>query len=118
MEQTLGSITHYLNLRRHEAVVTGCTPRWLPVEYRDGRVPWTVTGSLAARRALKPVLRDVDAIFMHTATLAPLTVDYFRRRPAILSRGRHAAQQARHAGRIRLEVGTTQGRADQAPTLS
>jgi glycosyltransferase involved in cell wall biosynthesis len=85
MEQTLGHLTHYMNLRRHEGVVTGCKPHWLPVEYRVGRVPWTVTGSLAARRALKPLLPKVDAIFMHTATLAPLTADYFRRRPAILS---------------------------------
>ena len=85
MEQTLGHVTHYLNLRRHEAVVTGCTPHWLPVEYRVGRAPWTVTGSLAARRALKPLLPQVDAIFMHTATLAPLTADYFRHCPTILS---------------------------------
>jgi glycosyltransferase involved in cell wall biosynthesis len=85
MEQTLGHLTHYLNLRRHEAVVTGCTPHWLPIDYRTGRMPWTVTGSLAARRALKPLLPTVDAIFMHTTTLAPLAVDYLRRRPAILS---------------------------------
>jgi glycosyltransferase involved in cell wall biosynthesis len=85
MEQTLGHRTHYLNLRRHEAVVTGCEPHWLPIEYRDGRLPWTVTGSLAARRALEPLLPEIDGIFMHTTTLAPLTVDYFRRRPAILS---------------------------------
>lgn len=85
MEQTLGSITHYLNLRRHETALSGCTPRWLPVEFREGRVPWTVTGSLAARRALKPVLSEVDAVFMHTTTLAPLTVDLFRHRPTILS---------------------------------
>jgi len=85
MEQTLGHQTHYLNLRRHEAVVTGCRPHWLPVQYRNGPMPWTVTGSLAARRALKRLLPEVDAIFMHTAILAPLTADYFRHRPAILS---------------------------------
>lgn len=85
MEQTLGSVTHYMNLRRHEAVLAGCTPRWLPVKYRDGRMPWTVTGSLAARRALKPLLSEIDAIFIHTVTVAPLVVDYFRRLPTILS---------------------------------
>jgi glycosyltransferase involved in cell wall biosynthesis len=88
MEQTLGSITHYLNLRKHETAHEDCRPYWLPVEYRDGRMPgtpWTVTGSLAARRALKPVLSDVDGVFIHTATLAPLTVDYFRRKPVIVS---------------------------------
>jgi glycosyltransferase involved in cell wall biosynthesis len=85
MEQTLGHQTHYLNLRRQEAIVTGCKPHWLPVQYRDGRMPWTVTGSLAARRALKRLLPEVDAIFMHTAILAPLTADFFGRYPAILS---------------------------------
>jgi glycosyltransferase involved in cell wall biosynthesis len=88
MEQTLGSITHYLNLRRHETAYADCRPHWLPVEYRDGRMPgtpWTVTGSLSARRALKPILSEVDGVFMHTATLAPLTVDYFRRKPVVVS---------------------------------
>jgi glycosyltransferase involved in cell wall biosynthesis len=88
MEQTLGSITHYLNLRRHETVYPGCKTRWLPVAYRDARIagtPWTVTGSLAARRVLKPMLSEVDGVFMHTATLAPLTVDYFHRKPVIVS---------------------------------
>lgn len=88
MEQTLGNVTHYLNLRRHEAAYEGCRPCWLPVEYREARIagtPWTVTGSLAARRALKPVLRDMDGVFLHTATLAPLMVDYFRKKPIIIS---------------------------------
>jgi glycosyltransferase involved in cell wall biosynthesis len=88
MEQTLGSITHYLNLRRHETAYDGCKPQWLPVEYREAAIagtPWTVTGSMAARRALKPVLEGVDAVFLHTATLAPLTVDYFRHKPVVVS---------------------------------
>jgi glycosyltransferase involved in cell wall biosynthesis len=88
MEQTLGSVTHYLNLRRHETAHDDCRPYWLPVEYRDSRMPgtpWTVTGSLAARRALKPVLSAVDGVFIHTATLAPLMVDYFRHKPVIIS---------------------------------
>jgi glycosyltransferase involved in cell wall biosynthesis len=88
MELTLGSITHYLNLRRHETAYDGCKAHWLPVEYREpgiAHAPWTVTGGLAARRALKPVLNDVDGVFMHTATLAPLAIDYFRRKPVVVS---------------------------------
>jgi len=85
MEQTLGNSTHYLNLRQHEDVVAHCKPYWLPIQYRGGRVPWTITGSLRARSALGSVLEKVDAIFMHTATLAPLTADFFRRKPTILS---------------------------------
>ncbi len=39
MEQTLGNVTHYLNLRRHEAEVKNCRPRWIPVEYRQSKLP-------------------------------------------------------------------------------
>jgi glycosyltransferase involved in cell wall biosynthesis len=85
MEQTLGNITHYFNLRGHENVLLGCTLRWLPIEYRAGRLPWTINGSWDARRELRGVLGDVDAIFVHTPTLAPLLVDLFRRKPTILS---------------------------------
>ena len=85
MEQTLGSITHYKNLRREEDVVPNDAPCWLPIEYKQGRLPWTLNGSLLARQALRPVLADVDGIFMHTTTLAPLSVDYFRKKPTIIS---------------------------------
>ena len=53
MEQTLGSITHYLNLRREESAAEGPLPRWVPIEFRAGRLPWTMTGSWLARRALR-----------------------------------------------------------------
>jgi glycosyltransferase involved in cell wall biosynthesis len=85
MEQTLGNVTHYLTLRGQESAVNDCRLQWIPVEYRRGQLPWTVTGSLLARRALRPALSSVDAIFMHTTTLAPLAVDYFSRKPTILS---------------------------------
>ncbi len=88
MEQTLGNITHYLNLRRHEDALPGFTPSWLPVEFSAGalpRMPWTVTGGLAARRALKPLMNDVDGVFIHTLTLALLNADNFRRKPTVLS---------------------------------
>jgi glycosyltransferase involved in cell wall biosynthesis len=85
MEQTLGSVTHYLNLRKNDDVLPACKPRWLPVEYEPGRLPWTINGSLIARRQLGPVVSDVDAIFVHTTTLAPLCVDYFGRKPTVIS---------------------------------
>jgi glycosyltransferase involved in cell wall biosynthesis len=85
MEQTLGNITHYLNLRREEAMSGDCRPKWIPIEYRPGRMPWTVTGSLLARRALRPVLNQIDGIFIHTTTLSPLVVDCFKRTPTVLS---------------------------------
>jgi glycosyltransferase involved in cell wall biosynthesis len=84
MEQTLGNITHYLNLRQHEVDVGG--PRmWIPIEYREGRVPWTLAGSVLARRALAPVVGKVDGIFIHTTVLTLLAVDYFKKKPTILS---------------------------------
>jgi len=85
MEQTLGSVTHYLNLRKNEDALADCKPLWLPIEYQAGRLPWTVNGSLIARRALGPVVSDVDAVFIHTTTLAPLCVDYFGRKPTVIS---------------------------------
>jgi glycosyltransferase involved in cell wall biosynthesis len=85
MEQTLGSITHYMNLHRQNTVSEGGPRLWIPVEYRAGRLPWTITGSVFARQAIKPVLEDVDGIFIHTTTLAPLSADLFGRKPTILS---------------------------------
>ena len=85
MEQTLGSITHYLNLRRAESALQGPLPRWLPIEFQHGRLPWTITGSLLARRALAEVLDEVDGMFIHTTTIAPLSVDFFAKKPAVLS---------------------------------
>jgi glycosyltransferase involved in cell wall biosynthesis len=85
MEQTLGNITHYFNLRTHETAVEGCTPLWLPIEYRSGKLPWTINGSWDARKELGRVLGGVDAIFIHTPTLSSLSVDLFRRKPTILS---------------------------------
>jgi len=85
MEQTLGSITHYANLRKEEAASTVHLPHWIPIEYEAGRIPWTVTGSLRARRELGPILEQIDGIFMHTTTIAPLSADYFRKKPTVLS---------------------------------
>src|SRR4051812_24181155 len=86
MEQTLGSITHYLNLRRAEAEAPeGLSPRWIPVEYRAGLLPWSVSGSVAARRAIGEAFPEVDALFVHTTTIALLSAGYFGRKPSILS---------------------------------
>jgi glycosyltransferase involved in cell wall biosynthesis len=85
MEQTLGSITHYANLRKQEATSVLHLPRWIPIEYEPGRIPWTIAGSLLARRALGSMLEQIDGIFMHTTTIAPLSVDYFRKKPTVLS---------------------------------
>jgi len=84
MEQTLGNITHYLNLRQHD-IPDGGPRMWLPIEYRSGRVPWTLSGGILARRALAPVVDGVDGIFIHTTTLSLLSADYFKNKPTVLS---------------------------------
>jgi glycosyltransferase involved in cell wall biosynthesis len=85
MEQTLGSATHYLNLRRAESVDWGGSHRWLPIAYEASRLPWTVRGSWLARRALAPIIDDVDGVFIHTMTLAPASIDLFRKKPVVIS---------------------------------
>lgn len=85
MEQTLGSVTHYLNLRRQVDVKEGGPRHWIPIEYRPSRLPWTVTGSLRARQALGAVIDDVDGVFIHTTTLAPASLDYFGKKPTVIS---------------------------------
>src|SRR6478735_8528586 len=85
MEQTLGNVTHYLNLRREDSVAQAPGPLWLPIEYREGRLPWSVNGGLIARKTLSGLLHDVDGVFIHTTTLASMCVDLFRKVPTILS---------------------------------
>ena len=65
MEQTLGNITHYLNIRRAEALSGTPSSRWLPIAYQPGVLPWTVTGGWLTRKALLPILSEVDGVFIH-----------------------------------------------------
>jgi glycosyltransferase involved in cell wall biosynthesis len=85
MEQTLGGVTHYLNLRREEAEADGIVPVWVPVDFEHGRLPWALRGSLLGRRALKTVLHEVEGFFAHTATIVLLAANHFDTKPAVLS---------------------------------
>jgi glycosyltransferase involved in cell wall biosynthesis len=85
MEQTLGNVTHYLNLRQAEDALAGERPRWIPIDYRKAPIPWTLNGGWAARQALREIASEVDGAFIHTTTLAALSVDLFRRVPSVLS---------------------------------
>ena len=85
MEQTLGSVTHYMNLRGAESASESPRPFWIPIGHRGGQLPWTLTASWLTRQALNGVIDRVDGIFIHTTTLASLSVDYFYRKPTILS---------------------------------
>ena len=85
MEQTLGNVTHYLNLRRAESMCQAPGIRWLPIEYQLGVLPFTVNGGWLARSALDALLPEVDGVFIHTITLALLSFDRFRDKPTVLS---------------------------------
>jgi glycosyltransferase involved in cell wall biosynthesis len=85
MEQTLGSITHYLNLRRESEAMRELAPVWLPIEFSSGPLSWAITGSFQARRAIGKSLGKVDGLFIHSITIALLCGDHFRRKPTILS---------------------------------
>ncbi|MBS2025117.1 MAG: glycosyltransferase family 4 protein [Deltaproteobacteria bacterium] len=85
MEQTLGNVTHYLNLRSQAADAAGIDPLWLPIEYSEGRLWWALRGSVLAWRTLQKNLGRVDACFMHTTTLALLSGRTLRKRPVFIS---------------------------------
>jgi glycosyltransferase involved in cell wall biosynthesis len=96
MEQTLGHVTHSQNLARWVAEDGDICPTWLPIEYQGTdlweRLPvvrgnWSLKASLRARSALRAVLRQnrLDALFIHTQTVALFALDAMRRVPAIVS---------------------------------
>jgi glycosyltransferase involved in cell wall biosynthesis len=85
MEQSLGNVTHYLNLRAAEAAAPWLQASWLPIDFRATRVPWALSGSFDAHMALVRALRDVDVAFVHTTTISLLTPGAFPRRPLVLS---------------------------------
>jgi glycosyltransferase involved in cell wall biosynthesis len=85
MELTLGNVTHYLNLRREEKTAPPEVPLWVPIEYQASRMPWAIRGSLLARRALTPLLAEIDGIFVHTATLGLFTQHLLQDKPVVLS---------------------------------
>ncbi len=98
MEQTLGSVTHYLNLRREEALADGLAPRWLPVEFSPSRLPWAVTGSVKARRTLGAELPSLDGVFLHTTTIALLARELSWRLPTLISTDGTAANKREMRG--------------------
>ena len=85
MEQSLGNVTHYLNLRAAEKEASWLEAQWLPIDYRNTRAPWAVSGSLDASQALLKVQRHVDVTFIHTTTIALLAPLLVPRRPLVLS---------------------------------
>jgi len=102
MEQTLGSVTHYLNLRQEEARAHGFSPTWLPIDYTATTLPWALEGSLAARRSLAQALPSIDGALIHTNTLALLVGDLTAKIPTVLSTDGTAANK--HAMRAHYNL--------------
>jgi glycosyltransferase involved in cell wall biosynthesis len=96
MEQTLGHVTHYQNLRLAAERQSAIVPTWLPVAfpvagferyvpaYRDN---WSVRASVRARRMVSRELsqRHYDALFFHTQVTALFSPRLMRRIPTVVS---------------------------------
>jgi glycosyltransferase involved in cell wall biosynthesis len=95
MEQTLGHVTHFQNLRRVAQHHDDVTATWLPIPFdrhrAAGLVPplrnWSVRASWRARRALGRTLHtsSYDALVFHTQVTALFSLGLMRRVPAIVS---------------------------------
>jgi glycosyltransferase involved in cell wall biosynthesis len=96
MEQTLGHVTHHQNLARWVTEDGDICPTWMPVEPEKAdlweRLPvirgnWSLKSSLRAKDSLRLALRQnpMDALFIHTQTLALYAVPFMKRIPTIVS---------------------------------
>jgi glycosyltransferase involved in cell wall biosynthesis len=95
MEQALGHVTHFQNLRQFTAEQPDIQATWLPIPFeltgRDRLVPvmrnWSVRASWRARRALHDLRRTtaLDAIFFHTQVTSLFSIAHMRQIPSIVS---------------------------------
>lgn len=96
MEQTLGHVTHYRNLRAATADRPGLSSTWLPIPFSAGPVGrlvplyrgnWSVRASWRARRALLAELArgPLDAALFHTQVASLFSVDVMGRVPTVVS---------------------------------
>jgi hypothetical protein len=95
VEQTLGHVTHYQNLRAVAARRSDLSPIWLPIAFDPGPsrlLPvlgsnWTARASLRSRRALDslPAAECPEAIFFHTQATALFSVRIMKRIPSAVS---------------------------------
>ena len=96
MEQTLGHMTHYRNLRAATADRPGLSATWLPIPFSAGPVGrlvplfrgnWSVRASWRARRALGAELArgPLDAALFHTQVASLFSIDLMGRLPTVVS---------------------------------
>lgn len=96
VEQVLGHVTHDQNLRHWVAQDSSIHPAWMPIraDVNDlwQRLPlvrtnWSLQGSLRARDAICSTLQTqpLDALFLHTQTIALFTLPFMQRIPTVIS---------------------------------
>ncbi len=96
MEQTLGHITHHKNLAHWVAEDTEICPKWMPIATEGTdiweRVPvvtkiWALKASLRTRDAIRSAMKQtaLDAVFIHTQSLALFSAPLMGRVPVIIS---------------------------------
>lgn len=96
MEQTLGHVTHHLNLVTAVQRQSALAATWIPVPFStaglERLVPgyatnWSIRASIRARRRLGQVLaeRRHDALFFHTQVTSLFSVGLMRRIPTVVS---------------------------------
>lgn len=96
VEQLLGHVTYYQNLKYWTAQDDEIEPVWMPIEAncadRWDRVPvvrsnWSLQASLRTRDAIRAVLRhqSIDALLLHTQTIALFSLDLMRSIPTVIS---------------------------------
>src|SRR5437588_11692780 len=95
MEQALGHVTHYRNLREFTDRQADIAPTWLPIPF-DVRgaarwVPllrsnWSVRASWRARRALNAARArgPLDAVVFHTQVTSLFSVGLLRDIPSVI----------------------------------
>jgi glycosyltransferase involved in cell wall biosynthesis len=95
MEQTLGHVAYGMGLRDALADRSDFEARWIDVPYQPEREPllpvvgknWTLRGSLRAARAVRAELKrePLDALFVHTQTIALFLGPVMRKVPTLFS---------------------------------
>ena len=96
MEQALGHVTHYANVREFTDRQPDIAPVWLPVRFEPGRLSnlmplmrsnWSVRASTRARLALQRTRARtrLDAIVFHTQVTSLFSVGIMRQIPTIVS---------------------------------
>jgi glycosyltransferase involved in cell wall biosynthesis len=96
MEQALGHVTHYRNLRAFADQQADISPVWLPIPYEvhgmANFIPvlsnmWSVRASWRGRRALDSVRtrEKLDAVMFHTQVASLFSIPIMRQIPTLIS---------------------------------